>query len=92
MKDDPTDERPFPDSAEDDLELEGYQDELDTSDEISDQATEDETDDPTETLQVPADEFKDQMDGLDVDEDSDDIREFIEDADEHDDNSAVSIE
>jgi hypothetical protein len=83
------DTKPLPKEADDDFEPRGYQDELDTDETIVDQATLDETDDPVETFGVPEEEFKDELDGLAVDENSDDdIRESIEDADEEDDNSA----
>jgi hypothetical protein len=67
-----------------------YQDDLDTDDAISDPIMSEETDDPTEELQVPPDELKEELDKYDVDNEgaeADDRREAIEDLDEGDDNS-----
>jgi len=76
-------------SRDDSNEAQNYQDDLDTDETMVDNATIDETDDPVETFGVPQDEYKDQLDGLAIDEnEDDDIRESIEDADEDDDNSA----
>ena len=77
-----------PVDANDDITLRGYQDDLDTSDTMADQATHDVTDDPVETFGIPADEYKNELDKLDVDEDSDDQREDIEDRDENDSSAA----
>jgi len=65
--------------------LQGYQDDLDTSEDAVDEATHDETDDPTEELGVPADELADELAMRAIDEreqTDDDMRESIEDADE----------
>lgn len=85
---------PLPDAAQDDLNLQGYQDELDTDESMLDEATLDETDSPSEDLAgVPADELKDEMDGMAFDGSSDtaddDTREYIEDLDENDDSPAI---
>jgi hypothetical protein len=67
-----------------------YQDDLDTDDNKSDPIMDEETDDPTEELGVPVDEFKDELDKYDFDDsgNDDDMREAIEDRDEGDNNSA----
>lgn len=71
---------------DDDLQLRGYQDDLDTGSSISDAATHDLTDDPTKTLGVNPKEFKKELDRYDFeksddDEDEDDRREDIESRD-----------
>ena len=86
------DAKPPTEESNEDLELMGYQDGLDTDETIIDELTLAETDDPVETFGVPEDEFADELDGLAIDEkDDDDIREFVEDADEHDNNPAPSV-
>lgn len=85
-----TETSPEPDSGpnKDDYELQGYQDDFDTNEEKYDPATHELTDDPTATLGVPPEEFKDELDGLDTDEDTDDMREYVEDRDEGDERAA----
>ncbi len=68
---------------DDDLQLQNYQDDLDTSG--TDVITDEETDDPTEELGVDKKEFKKELDKYDFDEaghGDDDMREAIEDADD----------
>lgn len=70
---------------DDDLQLQNYQDDLDTSSSISDPATHAGTDDPTEELGVDPKEFKKELDKYDFDEaghGDDDMREEIEDRDD----------
>jgi hypothetical protein len=62
-----------------------YQDDLDTSDDVTDPIMDEETDDPTEIFQVPPEKFKEEMDNIALDEPenaSEDMRETIEDLDE----------
>ena len=77
---------------DDDLKLQNYQDDLDTSSSIHDPIIDEETDDPTEELGVDPKEFKKELDKYDFetptgDDDSlyegteDDRREEIEDKD-----------
>ena len=69
----------------DDLQLQNYQDDLDTSSSISDPVIDDNTDDPTEILGVDLKEFKKELDHYDFDEaghGDDDRREQIEDMDQ----------
>ena len=70
--------------ANDDITLHNYQDDLDTDPNVSDPVIDEETDDPVETFGVPEDEYKDELDKLDIDDDldSEDSRENIEDLDE----------
>ena len=69
-----------------------YQDDLDSSDDATDPFTDEATDDPTKILQVPPEEYKDELDGIALDDlertGSEDMRETIEDRGEGDDNSA----
>lgn len=67
-----------------DYEVQSYQDELDTAETMSDPIMAEENDDPVETLGVPADELKDELDKRDLDDPdtTDDMREEIEDLDE----------
>lgn len=68
-----------------------YQDDLDTDESKVDPIMDEETDDPTEELGVPPEEFKRELDSYDVDDGlaaHDDRREAIEDRDEADDNAA----
>lgn len=70
---------------DDDLTLQNYQDDLDTSSQIHDPIIDEETDDPTEELGVDKTEFKKELDKYDNDEaghGDDDMREHIEDLDE----------
>ena len=62
-----------------------YQDDMDTNDAKRDPLMNELNDDPTKELQLPPDEFGDEMDALGG---SDDAREMIEDRDERDDNAA----
>ena len=62
-----------------------YQDDIDTNDTVADPIMNEETDDPTESLQVPANEFKEEMDAIaldDLERGNDDMRQTIEDRDE----------
>ncbi len=62
-----------------------YQDDFDTGDNRTDPIIDEETDDPTVALQIPANEFKDELDKYDfsgVDGGDDDRREELEDKDE----------
>jgi len=68
---------------DDDLRLQNYQDDLDTSGTIADPAMDELSDDPTKELGVNAKEFKKELDLYDVDDKAtinDDRREAIEDA------------
>lgn len=70
---------------DDDLQLQNYQDDLDTDSTIHDPIMDEETDDPTEELGVDPAEFKKELDKYDFDEaghGEDDMREAIEDADD----------
>lgn len=71
---------------DDDLTLQGYQDDLDTSASATDAIIDEETDDPTKELGVDPKEFKKELDTYAFDEaghdDDDDRREAIEDADD----------
>jgi hypothetical protein len=69
---------------DDDLQLQNYQDDLDTSSTIVDPIMDEESDDPTEELGVDRKEFKDELDKYDFDEvghGDDDMREEIESRD-----------
>jgi len=75
---------------DDDLQLRGYQDDLDTGGSIADSVTHDLTDDPTKTLGVSRKEFKKELDRYDFensdddnddDDEEDDRREDIESRD-----------
>jgi hypothetical protein len=69
---------------DDDLNLQNYQDDLDTSSSITDPIIDEETDDPTEELGVDPKEFKKELDKYDIDEaghGDDDMREEIESRD-----------
>lgn len=60
-----------------------YQDDLDADEDMVDPLINEETDDPTDTLQIPEDEFKDELDRIVLDPFGDeDMRETIEDQDE----------
>ena len=69
---------------DDDLQLQNYQDDLDTSSSISDPVIDEETDDPTKELGIDPKEFKKELDHYDFDDTTkgeDDRREDIEDKD-----------
>ena len=72
---------------DEDLQLRGYQYDLDTSSSIPDAATHNLTDDPTKTLGIDPREFKKELDhydfenGNDSEESKDDRREDIESRD-----------
>jgi hypothetical protein len=69
---------------DDDLELQNYQDDLDTSSSITDPIIDEENDDPTKELGVDPKEFKNELDKYDFDDTTngdDDRREDIEDKD-----------
>ncbi len=71
---------------DDDLQLQNYQDDLDTSSSIHDPIIDEETDDPTEILGVDPKEFKKELDNYDfgngAGNSSDDRREQLEDMDQ----------
>jgi hypothetical protein len=70
---------------DDELELQNYQDDLDTSGHIHDPIMDEESDDPTEELGVKPKEFKEELDKYDFKDNDpfdDDRREQIEDYDE----------
>ena len=71
----------------DDYNPRNYQDTTDTGDDDTDPIIDEETDDPTEILGVSREEYKKEMDGLDIDDDTaegnEDARERIEDADQN---------
>lgn len=74
---------------DDDMKLHGYQDDLDTekADEFMNEAGEQ----PAEELGIPEEKFKEELDKMDLDSpenESEDMRETIEDRDEDDDNPA----
>ena len=69
---------------DDDLRLQNYQDDLDTSGSIADPVMDESSDDPTKELGIDAKEFKKELDTYDVDDSvkgDDDRREAIEDLD-----------
>lgn len=72
---------------DDDIQLQSYQDDLTTDDNASDPVMDEEGDDPTKELGIPADEFKDELDkqdsGMDDEITDDDQREAIEDGDDN---------
>ena len=70
---------------DEDIQLQNYQDDLDSDDSIKDPIIDEETDDPTKELGVDPVEFKNELDKYDFDEaghGDDDMREAIEDADD----------
>lgn len=72
---------------DDDLTLQNYQDDLDTSSSIKDPIMDEESDDPTEELGVNPKEFKNELDKYDFGNGGgggDDRREQLEDLDEDD--------
>ena len=79
--------------SDDDLQLQNYQDDLDTSSKTHDPIMDEETDDPTEELGVNPKEFKKELDKYDTenadadDPESDDRREELEDYDQDSDDS-----
>ncbi len=80
---------------DDDLQLQNYQDDLDTSSSIRDPIMDEETDDPTVELGVDPKEFKKELDHYDFegtqdDEDDDDRREQLEDLDQDTDDPSTS--
>lgn len=71
--------------ADDDYQVQNYQDDLTTDDNKADPIIDEETDDPTEELGVNRNEFKKELDKYDFDEaghGDDDMREEIEDRDQ----------
>ena len=64
---------------DDDLQLRGYQDDLDTGSSISDAATHDLTDDPTEAFGVNPKEFKKELDRYDFDNSGDEEDDYEDD-------------
>ena len=70
--------------SDDDLQLQGYQDDLDTGGSITDPITHELTDDPSEELGVPPKELKKELDHYDFENGNngeDDRREDIESRD-----------
>lgn len=71
---------------DDDIHLQSYQDDLTTDDNSTDPVMDEENDDPTKELGVPADEFGGELDKQDfgdhLDKGDDDRRENLEDLDE----------
>jgi len=67
----------------DDLQLHGYQDDVDARDDQPDPLMNERDDDPVKVFGVPAKEFKNEMDKLDLEQSgSEDAREEVEDLDE----------
>lgn len=71
----------------DDINLQNYQDDLTTDDNVTDPIMSEENDDPTKELGIPAEEFKAELDKEDFgngnsDDANDDEREYFEDLDE----------
>jgi len=73
---------------DDDIQLQSYQDDLNTDDNAVDPLMAEETDDPTETLGIPPNEFKDELDKLEVDTISEDDLD-LDDEDLRDDQEAL---
>jgi len=77
---------------DDDIELHGYQDDFDNKFTDIDPFMDETGDDPLKEFRVPQEEFKEELDKLAFDEagddESDDMREMMEDRDEADDNAA----
>lgn len=72
---------------DDDLQLQNYQDDLDTANSIKDPIMDEESDDPTEELGVNKKEFKKELDKYVITPNGygdDDMREEIEDLDQDD--------
>lgn len=78
---------------DDEIQLQSYQDDLTIDDSATDPLMEEVGDDPTVELGIPAEEFKAELDKVDIDDDGepvfgndpdvrDDEREYIEDLDE----------
>ena len=70
-----------------------YEEDLDERDADIDPLMHELNDDPTEELQVPPSEFKNEMDKIAIDDlgrGDDDMREMIEDRDEGDDTAGVA--
>lgn len=63
-----------------------YQDDFDNGEEVTDPIMQEQNDDPVETFGIPPEEFRDELDDLDIDDDTnpdkDDARERIEDQDQ----------
>lgn len=75
----------------DDIQLQSYQDDLATDDSATDPLMEEEGEDPSEELGVPAEELRDELDKEETEDDGvfgndpdvhDDEREYIEDLDD----------
>ncbi|MDB5165911.1 MAG: hypothetical protein JWM00_801 [Candidatus Saccharibacteria bacterium] len=74
-----------------DLQLHGYQDDIDASDTATDPVMDERDDDPVKAFGVPARKFKEELDKIDLDdEDSEDARERIEDLDEDPDQESLA--
>lgn len=73
---------------------ETYQDDLDNDNDAVDPFSNEATDDPTEELGIPPEEYKEEMDKIALDDrgqdNDEDTRETIEDRDEADDSSAAT--
>lgn len=75
--------------ADNDLHLQNYQDDLDTDPNKTDPIIPEQTDEPQDWTGVPNKELKEDLDRLAFDETQrgdDDLREHVEDMDEHDKN------
>jgi hypothetical protein len=72
---------------DDNIQLQSYQDDLNTDDNAVDPLMAEETDDPTEALGIPPLEFKEELDKLEVDTVSEDELDLV-DADLRDDQEA----
>lgn len=70
--------------ANDDITLHNYQDDLDNNPSDTDPIINEESDTPADMFGIPEDEYKDELDKLEIDDglDDDDARENIEDLDE----------
>ena len=73
---------------DDDIQLQGYQDDLTTDDNATDPIMDEENDDPTEELGIPPEEFKEELDKEDFGDHNesgdDDRREDFEDREKDD--------
>lgn len=79
----------------DDLQLQSYQDDLNTDDNATDPIMEEEGENPAEEIGIPQEEFADELNGLDFgdhneNDDNDDVREAFEDDEEHDGNGSMT--
>ncbi len=80
---------------DDDLQLQSYQDDLNTDDNATDPLMEEEGENPAEEIGIPQDEYADELNKEDFgdhneSDDNDDRREYLEDLEEDDDNPATT--